>query len=266
MKNRKGVIAYLVIAFGMAWAFWEIPIRLGFSLNNPLFKIASFPAVFAPAIAAFIVRKWITREGFADAGLRLNLRKWPYYIVAWLLPLAILGCIVVLASLFKATKPDFSLARGIHFLVQAGYPERFFQYPSLLILYWLISAIPESLILFGEEFGWRGYLQLRLFPGAPVLSAVGTGVIWAVWHWPLTFRGFNYPDHPLIGSLLVFPVACIFMSIIFGWLRLQSGSVWCSSLAHSAINVIDVFCAARLRRRSPICRRTKQRNVQAVRA
>jgi hypothetical protein len=37
MKNRKGVIAYLVIAFGMAWAFWEIPIRLGFSLNNPLF-------------------------------------------------------------------------------------------------------------------------------------------------------------------------------------------------------------------------------------
>ena len=70
MKARKGVIAYLVIAFGMAWAFWEIPIRLGFPLNNPLFKIASFPAAFAPAIAAFVVRKWVAREGFADAGLR----------------------------------------------------------------------------------------------------------------------------------------------------------------------------------------------------
>ena len=60
----------------------------------------------------------------------------------------------------------------------------------------------------------------------------------AVWHYPLTLRGFNYPDHPLTGSLLVFPVSCIFMSIVFGWLRLQSGSVWCSSLAHSATNAI----------------------------
>ena len=32
------------------------------------------PVVFVPAIATFVVRKWITREGFADAGLRLNLR------------------------------------------------------------------------------------------------------------------------------------------------------------------------------------------------
>ncbi len=164
------------------------------------------PVVFVPAIATFVVRKWITREGFADAGLRLNLRKWRYYLVAWLLPLLILGCIVVLVPLFKAGKPDFSFARGIQFMVQPGSPAWVFRYPALLILYWLIKAIPGSLVLFGEEFGWRGYLQLRLFPDAPVLSAVGTGVIWAVWHWPLTFRGFNYPDHPVIGSLLVFPV------------------------------------------------------------
>jgi uncharacterized protein len=123
--------------------------------------------------------------------------------------------------------------------MQLGYPEWLFRYPALLILYWLISAIPKSLVLFGEEFGWRGYLQLRLFPRAPVLSAVGTGVTWAAWHWPLTLRGFDYPDHPLIGSLLVFPVSCIFVSIIFGWLRLQSGSIWCCSLAHSAANVIE---------------------------
>ena len=81
MKNRNGVIAYLLIAFGMAWAIWEIVIRLGISVRSPLFQIAGFPAAFAPAIAAFVVRKWITREGFADAGLRLNLRKWPYYLV-----------------------------------------------------------------------------------------------------------------------------------------------------------------------------------------
>jgi len=37
MKNRRGVVAYLLIAFGMAWACWEVPIRLGISMSNTLF-------------------------------------------------------------------------------------------------------------------------------------------------------------------------------------------------------------------------------------
>src|ERR1019366_79719 len=201
MKNRKGVIAYLLIAFGMAWACWEIPIRLGISMSNPLFKIALIPGAFAPAIAAFIVRKWITREGFADAGLRLNLRKWPYYLVAWLLPLLGMACIVVLSPLLGLGKADFSFARGINFMMQAGVPASRLRYPLLLIGTWLIGVFFAVPINFGEEFGWRSYLQLRLFPDGPLLSAVVTGVIWAVWHYPLTLRGFNYPDHPLAGSL-----------------------------------------------------------------
>jgi hypothetical protein len=71
----------------MAWLCWEIPIRLGVSVHSPLFQLAALPGGFAPAIAAIVVRKWITREGFADAGLRIDLSKWPYYIVACLLPL-----------------------------------------------------------------------------------------------------------------------------------------------------------------------------------
>ena len=238
MKNGKGIIAFLLIAFGLAWANWEIFFWLGFSMDNRLFKIASFPAIFAPAIAAFIVRKWVTREGFADAGLRLNLRKWRYYIVAWLLPLVVVGCIVVLAPLLGLGKADFSFGRGVSYFMQAGVPASRLRYPLLLIGGWLFGVFFAVPINFGEEFGWRGYLQLRLFPDGPVLSAVVTGIIWAVWHYPLTLRGFNYPDHPLIGSLLVFPVTGIFLSIIFRWLNLKTGSIWSSSLAHSATNVI----------------------------
>ena len=76
VKNRKGVIAYLLIAFGIAWILWEGVIRLGTSLNPIVKGILMLPTAFAPAIATFVVRKWITREGFAEAGLRLNLRKW----------------------------------------------------------------------------------------------------------------------------------------------------------------------------------------------
>ncbi len=91
-------------------------------MSNPLFKIALLPGAFAPAIAAFIVRKCIIREGFADAGLRPNFGKWPYYIVAWLLPLVVVGCIVILASLLGLGKPDFSLVRGVKYLGLTGVP------------------------------------------------------------------------------------------------------------------------------------------------
>jgi len=238
MKNRKGVVAYLLIAFGMAWAIWEIVFRLGISLDNRLFMIYTFPAAFAPAIAASIVRKWITREGFADAGLRLNLRKWPYYVVAWLLPLLVVGCIVVLAPLLGLGKPDFSQMRGLQYMMPAGAPVPTPKPWWIVIGGLAISAIILMPINFGEEFGWRSYLQLRLFPDAPVHSAIATGVIWAVWHYPLTLRGFNYPDHPLVGSLFVFPVTGILLSIIFRWLNLKTGSIWSSSLAHTATNRI----------------------------
>jgi membrane protease YdiL (CAAX protease family) len=239
MKNRRGVVAYLLIAFGMAWAGWEVPIRLGISMSNTLFfKIALLVGAFAPAIAAFVVRKWITREGFADAGLRLNLRKWPYYLVALLLPLVVVGCIVVLAPLFGIGAADFSLVRGFKYLEPAKLPEYLPRSLWMLTGLSLVKAIFVAPILFGEEFGWRGYLQPRLFPDWPALGAVVTGVIWAYWHLPLNLRGGNFPDHPFIGGLLIYPVGAIFLSIIFGWLVLKTGSIWSSSLAHAATNAV----------------------------
>ena len=69
MNTRtKGIVVYLLIAFGLAWIPWEIIIRHGISVRTPMFQFAALPSAFAPAFAAFVVRKWITREGFADAG------------------------------------------------------------------------------------------------------------------------------------------------------------------------------------------------------
>jgi len=62
-------------------------------------------------------------------------------------------------------------------------------------------------------------------------------VIWGVWHYPLLLRGYDFPDHRLAG-MMVFTVSTIFISIIFGWLFQKTGSIWSSSLAHSATNVI----------------------------
>ena len=240
MSNKtKGIVAYLLITFLLAWALWEIPIRLGNSLKSPLFQFFALPGTFSPAIAAFIVRKWVTHEGFSDAGLKPNLKtKWRYYLIAWLLPLFVSAIIIGLVVVFGIAHPDFTFQRAIDVLAPGTKVPAI---PSFVLViapvYLLIAALFSTFFLFGEEFGWRGYLQMRLFSDNPLLAAVTTGIIWGVWHYPINIRGYNFPEHPILG-LLVFPVTTVMLSIIFGWLRLRSGSVWASCLAHAATNSI----------------------------
>ena len=238
-SKTKGIVVYLLITFLLAWAFWEITICLGYSLKSPLFQFFALPGTFSPAIAAFIVRKWVTHEGFADAGLKPNLQtKWRYYVVAWLLPLFVSAIIIGLVTVFGIAHPDFTFQRAIDVLAPGTKVPAI---PSFVLfiapIYLLIAALFSTFFLFGEEFGWRGYLQMRLFSDNPLLAAVTTGIIWGVWHYPINIRGYNFPERPILG-LLVFPITTIMLSIILGWLRLRSGSVWASCLAHAATNSI----------------------------
>jgi membrane protease YdiL (CAAX protease family) len=243
MRERtRGIAGYLLIAFGMAWILWEVPVRLGVAVRSPVFQLAMLPGAFAPAVAALVVRKWITREGFADAGLRVNPRKWPYYLVAWLLPLLVVGVVLGLAVTLHISRPDFSLQRGLGFLL----PRDARPLPALspgirLVIPFqlLITAVVAAPLLWGEEFGWRGYLQRRLLAGRPLLAAVATGLIWGAWHLPLLLRGYGYLDRSALG-LVLFPVDTVLLSIIFGWLRERTGSIWSASLAHSATNAVGV--------------------------
>ena len=49
----------------------------------------------------------------------------------------------------------------------------------------LLAPILAIVIAFGEEYGWRGYLQTELFKFGRVRGVLLVGVIWGVWHWPL---------------------------------------------------------------------------------
>ena len=189
------------------------------------------PGAFAPAFATIVVRKWITREGFGDAGLRLHLRKWRYYLFAWLLPLPVLAFIVAASFALGVSYPDFSMTQGLaHLAPHAKIPAIFVGRLGYVIpVELLFSALLATPILFGEEFGWRGYLQLRLFPRSPTLAAISTGIIWGLWHLPIILGGYEFGGDPVVATA-AFCVTTVLISIIFGWLREKSGSVWVTSL------------------------------------
>ncbi len=48
----------------------------------------------------------------------------------------------------------------------------------------LLAPFLAIVIAFGEEYGWRGYLQSELFKLGRVRGVLLIGVIWGAWHWP----------------------------------------------------------------------------------
>jgi membrane protease YdiL (CAAX protease family) len=222
--DNKGVPIFLLIAFGGTWGVWGIAWLLGVFNPGPVGQIVVALGAFAPAIAAIVVRTLVTHEGFAGAGLGLRLRKgWPYYLFAWLIPLPVVAAIVALTAALGIVRADVIVQR----LATA---------PAALPLATLAGALISAPLFWGEEFGWRSYLQLRL-SRRPLYAAILTGLIWGVFHYPVILVGFEGYENVLLG-LAAFPVSTVLLSIIFAWLRLKSGSVWVTCLAHAATNGI----------------------------
>ncbi|MBT7069590.1 MAG: CPBP family intramembrane metalloprotease, partial [Anaerolineae bacterium] len=48
----------------------------------------------------------------------------------------------------------------------------------------IIGPLLGLVIAFGEEYGWRGYLQGELVKLGRVKGVLWVGVIWGVWHAP----------------------------------------------------------------------------------
>src|SRR5690242_14272043 len=155
----KAIASYLAIAFGVAWIAWELAFRLGSGATPANFQLYILPGSFAPAIAAIVVRRWITREGFADAGLGIHPRHWRYYLVAWLLPLAVVLAIAAEAGALGIATADLSTQTALKAMGREP-PAAIAPYAGYIaVVQLLVRALFFTAILWGEEFGWRGYLQ-----------------------------------------------------------------------------------------------------------
>ena len=116
-SDGRGIAAFAGLAFGLSWSAWAVGLRAtgarGASLLNPRVQAAVLPGSFGPALAAYAVRRWVTREGFADAGLAPQLRRnWQRYALALAVPPVAAASTVGLATVLGLSRPDFTLARS----------------------------------------------------------------------------------------------------------------------------------------------------------
>ncbi len=254
--RRVGI--YLLFAFGIAWAFGLWVYLTGGIINSPeilpgtgitlAIALIALGYMWAPALA-HICTRLITKEGWTDTNLRPKLvTGWPAWIAAWILPaiLTFLGAIVYFLVFRDQFDPNLGTLRQMMQAAEAQTGQAIPLSPLVIALIQLgtgilIAPLINSLFTFGEEFGWRAYLQPKLMPLGYRKALVLVGVIWGVWHFPVIAMGhnfgFGYWGAPWTGFLMMtwFTVGA---GIIIGWLALRGQSVWPAVIAHAATNGI----------------------------
>lgn len=253
-QDLKRILIYTLVTFGLTWAYCLLvvyPLAKGKSLSGvPALatQLLVAAAMFFPAIGVLLTRL-ITKEGFRNAWLKPNLKgNIKYYLLVWFGPgiLTLLG-----AGLYFLVFPhnlDLTFSYFVATLESTGAPMEELPIPiGLLMLVQCVQALLLAPALnfvtcFGEEWGWRGYLLPKMseqFSTIPTLLI--TGIIWGLWHAPLTIIGHNYGlgywGFPFTGIAMMC-VFCIVGGIFLSYVTLKTKSCIPAILGHGAINGI----------------------------
>ncbi|MFV9506567.1 MAG: CPBP family intramembrane glutamic endopeptidase [Oscillochloridaceae bacterium umkhey_bin13] len=244
--DLKGIISFTLIAFGLAWLVASPLWLSGQGLRHPFMGLIAMLMMFTPSIATIIVTAWISppQGGMLKAtGIPLGKgRKWGWY---WLFATVGISLMALatpfVGAIFGVYDLDLVELSGFRAALEAaGAGAVLEQVPVHTILLAQLALLPlapfiNALPSFGEEWGWRGYLLPQLLPLGQWPALIISGVIWGLWHAPLILLGYNYPNQPATGWLWMVGM-CVVWGILFGWMRLATGSVWPAVLAHGALN------------------------------
>jgi membrane protease YdiL (CAAX protease family) len=226
-SQTKTIAIFVLLAFALAW----VPFFMAFLTGaidgaqpNIWTTIVGIGFPFGTAVAAFIVRQFITGEGFKNAGLRWRIPL-RYYAIAVVLPLLWSSSALVLNLLISGEK-----------FVTAPTPFE-------LVMYGL-QMIVTTLILFGEEFGWRSYLLQKWETVGLPHTLIVTSFIWGIWHIPIVMTPSIFMSSDLGFPAIAIPGQITYITllgILIGWIYLKSGSIWPAMLMHGVSNTWVTF-------------------------
>jgi membrane protease YdiL (CAAX protease family) len=108
-----------------------------------------------------------------------------------------------------------------------------------VVLIMSFGVLQSGVSATGEEIGWRGLLVPALaqrlgFTGVVLIS----GLIWALWHYPLILFGTYDSSAPKWVALVCFSIMIVATGAMAAWLRLKTGSVWPAAMLHACHNAV----------------------------
>lgn len=246
--ETKRIIIFLSLTFVITYFVEFImiaPLIVSTDQNNlAAAQMLVGSVMFIPAACALITRV-ITKEGFHNMWLKVEAAgNFRYFLFAWfgMILLTIIGAAIFF--LFNPGSFDPDMGYMMDSLKAAGKDITLAQLKASMtgqiITAILLAPMMNALNCLGEEFAWRGYLLPKMKGKLPIIFVLLiNGVIWGLWHVPLTMMGHNYgtayKGYPYIG-IIAMCIFCIVMGTIFSYITLKTKSCIPSMIAHGSLN------------------------------
>lgn len=258
--SRHRVSTFVAVTFALTWAYefgMVYPLAAGQDISSGAsveVMLAIGAAMFFPSIGVALTRL-LTGEGFRDCCIKPRpLRKsFPWFAVAWLMMPTLVAAGAAVYYLLFPSDFDPSCAGMATLLMQqaaaAGVPVQLpdgVTIAQLAVAQIALGVVAGPVLNFlpalGEEWGWRGYLALKLIGRMGFVKAMlVSGVIWGLWHAPITALGHNYgvgyPGFPFAG-IAAMTVACVAWGTLLSFVTLKTGSCMAAAFAHGSLNAL----------------------------
>ena len=244
--NIKRVGLFIGLTYLLSWTIVIIFLALSGSWNSPYTSIILIAFMFIPSIIAVFLQKTVCKEPLKEP-LGISFKPNRYFLLAWLLPPAIAFATIGISLLF----PGVDYAPGMEGMIERFRsiltPEQLTELQKQIVespIHPLWIALLQGLIAgptvnaiagFGEELGWRGFLQKEFNKLDFWKSSIMIGLVWGIWHAPIILQGHNYPQHPSIGVIMMI-IFTLLLSPIFSYIRIKAKSVIAAAIIHGSLN------------------------------
>jgi membrane protease YdiL (CAAX protease family) len=229
-RSKSRWFTWYYLFFTLLYAVAVILVFIRPDLIQIIMSVMLLPSVIG-MILVIVLRLVGGKDTFAGVGMGGGKAKlWFLYGLGIIL---FVGLQTLLSWLFKMGKPA-DLSALFAQVASTGMTP-----PILMVVLTLQTLVLGPflglLITFGEEYGWRGYLQPALTKMGRVRGVALLGVIWGIWHWPVIWMGYNFPGHPYLGSLLMV-LFSLGLSFLLGYAVLKAKGVWIAAFLHALVN------------------------------
>lgn len=215
------IATFVAVTYAWSGIFMTMAIRAG-----EITLVSALGGMWSPFVGILVTRLVFPdgrrRGSLGGLGWRWGQTRWQ--VASWLLP-----------ALYVGIAHGAAWAFGF-----AGFTNA----PPGEVGVWVLKRLAMGLTIgaalaFGEEVGWQGYLVPELYRLTDFTrTALGRGIIWSVWHFPLIVGGvYGTTATPLWYRLVCFTVTMTSVSFAFSWLRLRSGSLWTGVWLHASHNI-----------------------------
>lgn len=217
---KHDIASFLLFVFGVGWLFYFAGMLFiaGRPERRAWLGLFQTPGALMTLLGSVGVRYARGGKKEVDA-IWLKYADWrePWWLYS--LSILLLPLLAIFAALIEGEAAEVFEAM----LNRNGW----LAYLELVLLFFI--QLPGGPLL--EEYGWRGFLQVRLqYYYHPVIAALITGTLWGIHHIPLALIAQGDPVETVVGAAAA--------SLLFAWIFNKSGgSMLLMLLAHASLNI-----------------------------